>query len=266
LVNELGDRIDYVRLSRKFDVQRGLAWTGVLRDIIERYQNDHPDVKGNFKVGTVKRYDDGEYLYTVQVWGDLCGFVTRLDFGRYAKYVTRLDFRMELAVTKDGLASLGDVAKQNNSASRNITSYDTRARDKKEGRHAGGIGLALGSHGSTKRLTFYKRGNEKGAMEYQTQMTECSKIINRAIDSASRDTAPDNASKWAYVLMHGLDTGMQFASTAFNLDFDSIVEVANANSPNTDNAELITHTIKADWRRLGKAEKRELLYQLTLEL
>lgn len=266
MVDVTRDRIDYVRLSRKFDVQRGLAWTAVLRDIIERYQDDKKGVKGNFKVGTVKRYDDGEYLYTVQIWGDLCGFLNRLDFDRYSKYVTRLDFRSELGVTKTGLDCIADLAKQNNSARRNINTYDTRPRDKKEGRHAGGIGVALGSHGSTKRLTFYKRGNEKGAMEFQTQMAECTKIINRAVDTAARDTNPDSASKWAYVLMHGLDAGMEFASHALNQDFDTIMDVAGANNPHEDTKDLIVHTIRSDWSRLNREDKRELLYQLTMDL
>jgi len=264
--DESSDRIDYVRLSRKLDVARGLVWTAAIRDIIEGVQHEEPNIDGNFKAGTVKRYADGEYLYTVQVWGSLCKFIARLDFNRYAKYVTRLDFRMELDVTKAGLDCLADVAKQNNHANRNITTYETRPRDKKEGRHAGGIGVAVGSHGSTKRLTVYKRGKEPGALEFQTQMAETQKIVNMAAKTNFKMADLDNQSRWRMVLMHGLDVGMKFASQVFGQDFDTIVDIAAANNPDKDTRELVVHSIRWDWALLNREDKKELLYQLTMDL
>jgi hypothetical protein len=264
--DKTGDRIDYVRISRKWDVQRGIEWSNGIIQVLREWQSDHPSAKGGHKAGTVKRFDDGEYLYSVQVWGEACGFLERLDFDRYYKYCSRLDFRMEVDLTPDGIDKLEAVAKQHNSRKRNIQKIDSRAREKKEGRSPGGYGLSIGSHGSTKRLSCYKRGKERGAMELQVALAECTKTLNRAVVSQNMRDATTNRQKWETVLVYGIDELEATAQSMFSSRFDDILLVGGNGGADAPANEVAAWEINRHLDLLDRDQKKELLLYLQQSL
>jgi hypothetical protein len=111
--------------------------------------------------------DSGKRIYIIETWGPFAQAVFERLPEQYYKHVCRLDYRIELEVNADRLADLAHYMEKNGRGSRNVNYFNTRERQKSEGRHAGGKGVSHGSHKSDIRLAVYKRKGEPGAIEIQ---------------------------------------------------------------------------------------------------
>lgn len=111
--------------------------------------------------------DGQKRLYTFETWGEFSDKFARVAGARKWVELHRLDIRIEMPVDVDKLLGLAGYVEKNGKFGRNVQYFSTREREKKEGRHAGGCGVSIGSHKSDRRLVIYKRKNEKGAIELQ---------------------------------------------------------------------------------------------------
>lgn len=110
--------------------------------------------------------------YFLRVWGELADFFTIAgqDMLR-GKLITRLDIRYAIINgSKESVRRFGAAAMARPKGRRNVQLFDSKGREKgANGRSTGGVGLAIGSHKSDRRVSVYARGNESPAVEIQLQ-------------------------------------------------------------------------------------------------
>lgn len=175
-------RIDYLRLIYRGDVANQDIWAGHIMDCV------HPSDKA--AVGDFKKhgrfftvFDPTRKTMTkaFECWGttadDVCQFLNPSHWDN----ITRLDFRREIPELPVELQQLySEVEKRSNNARRSFNLHSSPKRTKEDGRDAGGKGLYIGSHGSSRRVAIYRRTGEKTAMECQFSRDGLKDIIARA--------------------------------------------------------------------------------------
>lgn len=132
--------------------------------------------------------DSGLRLYTVETWGPCADAVAKALPTKYYPNISRLDFRIEVDINAERLPDLTRFVEKEGRYGRNVSYFNTRERVKKEGRHAGGRGVAIGSHKSDSRMAVYKRKGEKGAIEVQISGDTARRLSTLAVDSAGQFT------------------------------------------------------------------------------
>jgi len=186
-------RIDYVKVARSLhhDVAQQLAnqWYDTFdpergKDGATRHAN----------VSSVRRNDDGSFLYIFEAWGKAAENVHQLSFDAFGPYLDRVDVREEIELTRSGVDRIYSHLVSHRVGNKNVNLYDTRARSKRKGRDSGGFGVALGSHKSDLRSTFYVRGTQLGACEFQCTGKKLADRVNAvkgipqtALDAAGND-------------------------------------------------------------------------------
>lgn len=173
-------RCDYAKFAVKMEPDRIQKLYREWRDCI---QGGDPtlDAPQDNSFKSVRINPDGTRLYVFQVWGERATTVRYLDWSVWSKYLERIDVREETDVSRKGIEALYNYASSHNTARRNIQLFTSRSRSKRDGRPAGGDGLAIGSHKSDFRFSIYKRGTERGACEFQLSgdfLKRCSAIVN----------------------------------------------------------------------------------------
>lgn len=124
--------------------------------------------------------DTGKRLYEVGTWGEFSDALAQNLPAMYWKVVSRLDYRVPTEINSDRLADLARYVEHNGRFGRNVNYFNTRERSKKEGRHAGGKGVSVGSHKSDTRLVVYSKKQEGGACEVQLS----GDVLRRMVDAA----------------------------------------------------------------------------------
>lgn len=125
----------------------------------------------------------GKRIYSFETWGAFSEEWAQTVRDAIWFKVQRLDFRIECELDPTTFAGFAGYVEKNGKYARNVNTFATREREKKEGRHAGGKGVSVGSHKSDRRLVVYKRKGEPGAIELQVsgnvlaQMIECAKGV-----------------------------------------------------------------------------------------
>lgn len=109
----------------------------------------------------------GKRIYSYETWGEASDVWARALPAEKWSNLHRLDFRIEVDVDVEKLAGLVHHVERVGKFGRNVQYFSTRERDKKEGRHAGGKGVSIGSHKSDRRLVIYRKKGERGAVELQ---------------------------------------------------------------------------------------------------
>lgn len=120
-----------------------------------------------YHVKPICRHKDGHWSYAYEIYGPLAQIVRYFDWAVWSPLLQRFDVRLDFDLTIDGVRALREHLEQGGSGGRNVHTFNSRVRSKKDGRDAGGFGVGVGSHKSTARMTAYKRGNEMGGIEYQ---------------------------------------------------------------------------------------------------
>lgn len=159
-----GGRIDYLKFSVPLPVEHVKAWKDVWLAVFDA---DHiaEGKPHTATVGSVKRAENGNYLYAFEAWGEVCANVVELPFDQWAPWLYRIDIRKDCDVTQQGLDTLYSHLRETCGDNRNVQQFNTKPRSKRGGRNAGGIGLQVGSHKSDFRVVVYRRHGEQGAIE-----------------------------------------------------------------------------------------------------
>ncbi len=123
----------------------------------------------------------GTRLYEVGTWGVFSEVLAKALPDKYWPNVSRVDFRVETAVESERLADFARYVEHNGQWGRNVNYFNTRERSKKEGRHAGGKGVSIGSHKSDTRAVVYKKKGEPGACEVQLSGEVLRKMVSAAM-------------------------------------------------------------------------------------
>lgn len=123
--------------------------------------------ESGYHVKPICKHKDGHWSYAYEVYGPLAQVVRYFDWKAWSPLLQRFDVRIDYDLTIEGVRALREHLEQNGSGGRNVHTFNSRVRNKKDGRDAGGFGVGVGSHKSSARLTAYKRGKEMGGLEYQ---------------------------------------------------------------------------------------------------
>lgn len=159
-------RIDYVKFSIRAAVD--LCWQ--YRQQFVELMGEMPeftDKDSGYNAMCVRAYKDGTYLYVYEAWGKLADNVVFMAWNPWHQFIERMDIRYETEVSVDGVEAFRAHCNQFGTSGRNVQTFNSRARTKRNGRDAGGYGLAVGSHKSEFRMSAYKRGKEASAVEFQ---------------------------------------------------------------------------------------------------
>lgn len=126
---------------------------------------DGPD--SGYVAKPLRRHNDGNWTYVFELYGPLAQVVKYFDWKTWSAMLERFDVKFDLDLTNEGVLALRSHLETYGAAGRNVHTFNSRIRTKKDGRDAGGFGVAVGSHKSHSRLSAYKRGKERGGVEFQ---------------------------------------------------------------------------------------------------
>lgn len=120
-------------------------------------------------------------------WGPASCYVAAFTTMHGWHQLSRIDVRMAVPVDTNLITPAYLTIEAHKSRSVNCAHFNNRPREKSGQRDAGGIGFALGSHGSERRIVVYKKPNEIGAIEIQLKGSALKRCVKAAIDIARRD-------------------------------------------------------------------------------
>lgn len=133
---------------------------------------------------------NGTRLYEIDTYGPGADAVLQHLPAHYWSRISRLDYRIATPVSTEYFGEMYNYIKQHQKGNRNVNLFDTRERKKTEGRHAGGVGIAIGSHKSDMRLVIYKRKSEDGAIELQITGDVLGTLVTDARHMITQDVVP----------------------------------------------------------------------------
>lgn len=161
--------IDYARFCVRGDVDIVMQKIKTLTDRFDGVLAHGKGLKGDCKSYPVPATGAKPAGRVWECWGTASTFVYGLDFRAWFPHLSRLDVRRELP-TIDALGL--DVmysAFRAQGITRTVHRYHSPARQKRNGQSAGGDSLAVGSHKSDFRTTWYKHDGRALAWEIQCQ-------------------------------------------------------------------------------------------------
>lgn len=122
----------------------------------------------------------GKRLYSFETWGRFSeAWAQTVNPAEYDN-LQRLDYRIEADIDTSKLPGFAHHVESNGRFGRNVSTFSSREREKKEGRHAGGKGCSIGSHKSDRRLVIYRRKGESGAIELQLSGQTLRRMVQAA--------------------------------------------------------------------------------------
>lgn len=258
-------RCDKVTLSMEMEYDRFTTWLEAFRATCE----DIADRNGTpVNLSSRCRAHDagtGLRLYEVDTWGKFSDALLRELPENYHRFLARLDYHVTTPVNERNLPRVDLFYRNHGRGGYNANLFSTREREKKEGRHGGGQGWALGSHKSDQRLVVYKKKAEIGTVELnvsgrslKTMVDMCHSLVAKGAFSTFYDAAM--ASMAIKMDMQVKKVG--FASLAQLADY-----VADDSAP-SDPSLLLTpemiRTVGREIRSAGKKERGVILSQLGL--
>lgn len=176
---DVGYRVDYGKFLVRCEWDRlqqfKADWDYVMHEVGLR-----ANWSGGQKLRALGADSEGERMYAFEVWGHLAEAVHLLSWEQWSPYCERIDLRTEVDMCDDGRQQFYEHVKRNGARGRNVVEYSSKKRSKEGGRHAGGKGVAVGSHASDYRLSVYQRGDEPGALEFQLRGARIERGLNTA--------------------------------------------------------------------------------------
>lgn len=139
----------------------------------------------------------GTRTYELDTYGAGADVVLRSLPPEWYDYVSRLDYRITTEVDTDRLFEFARHIERFGRYGRNVQYFNTRPRKKTEGRHAGGKGVAVGSHKSDQRVVVYRKPEEQGAIE----MHITGKALRSTIETAKALVAKGASFEWYDAVM-----------------------------------------------------------------
>lgn len=220
-----GIRFDYVKATWALEYDRaqelGQEWYGV-------FGTEQADGSGRkaANVRSVGNRPGGKFLYVFEAWGVAAQQVYNLSFTRWQSHLERIDIRANEQVTRAGIDYLYAHLREHKAGNKNIHLFDSKANSKRNGRSTGGYGIAIGSHKSDLRTSFYVRGTEYGACEFQTQGKKLRDRIDIANIMYGKGETPDNEKAWTSLKYSIYANGWTDTRTVFGLDQQQIIDMA----------------------------------------
>lgn len=123
-------------------------------------------------------------------WGPISWYVAAFTPQHGWFQTSRIDVRMTTRVDTNLLTPAYLTIEAHKSRSVNCAHFNNRPREKHGQRDAGGIGFAIGSHGSDRRIVVYKKPNEVGAIEIQLKGAALRRCVKLAVDRAREQSIP----------------------------------------------------------------------------
>lgn len=231
-----GIRFDYVKAIWALEYDRafelGQEWYGVFGT----EQPNNPDRKAA-NVRSVGNRPGGKFLYVFEAWGEAANKVYQLDFKKWNAHLERVDIRANEKVTREGIDLLYAHLREHKAGSKNIHLFDSKANSKRNGRSTGGYGIAIGSHKSDLRTSFYVRGTEFGACEFQTQGKKLRDRVDIANMMHGKPDGYDNNKAWVSLKYSIYANGWTDTRTVFGIDQTQILDMATGTEYPNDSTE-----------------------------
>lgn len=258
-------RCDKVTLSMEMEYDRFATWFSSFKEQCEQIADQYATpVNLSFRC-RAHDVSSGLRLYEVDTWGRFSDALLKELPENYHRFLARLDYRVETKVNEANLPRVDLFYRNHGKGGYNANLFSSRERDKKEGRHGGGQGWALGSHKSDQRLVVYKKKSELGAVELnvtgrslKTMVDMCHSLMAKGAFSSFYDAAM--ASMAIKMDMQVRKVG--FASLTQLADY-----VADDTAPSDPSLLLTPEMIKTVGREIRSAGKKErgiILAQLGL--
>lgn len=211
-------RADYCKLLLHMDYDQFETWYKPIRTfwadrIAQGYVCRTPRVK---PLGTVA--GDNKRRYVVESWGLDASALLNRTIEAHSSNITRIDIRigLEYLTYVDIVQLIDSFRSESSRLSKYI--YESPIRQRTDGRHGGGMGIAIGSHKSDVRVSVYKRANEYAAYEVQASGDVLKRILSEYRQSL-RDLSPIDALGDVYnsILALGSERIFQFPQTLYRL-------------------------------------------------
>jgi hypothetical protein len=223
-------RLDYVKASMSLHTENAGIMATQWYNVFEGLDRDG-DAPRSAHVNSVRNNPDGTRLFVFEAWGPACINAHLLDFATWGPHLDRLDVRVDTEVTRNGVDRLYDYIKSNKHGNRNVTLYDSKPRSKRSGRDSGGFGIALGSHKSDLRITWYVRGTAQGAMEFQCAGVKLQNTVKVYVDMLSNLKVIDNEQAWMYCQAGLYAMGVMDISQTIGLDTYNLAMLLRDEAP-----------------------------------
>lgn len=191
-VQTLTPRPDYVKLIVSVDDETLEHWQTRIADA-QNETYDFYNLEGGHKDNMLRRTATGRYLWSFEWWGEQATVLYNMPKEWASRYLKRLDVRYEYIGTVAGIKQVGNLIDNGKRRGRNYQRHNSRIRQKRDGRTAGGDGWSLGSHKSEWRASVYKRGEEQAAVEFQVT----DKTLLQAVTD-TQDMMPETASDYLF--------------------------------------------------------------------
>lgn len=211
--------------------------------------------------------DNGNRMYMVETWGKFAHMVLRELPHEWYTFIARVDWRISVDVNVNRLKFLYAYIEANQKRARNLQLFDTRPRTKKQGRNAGGKGLAVGSHKSEARLSVYQKTGERGAIELQVKGAKLQQCITDAkrLHAVPGSTWP----LWGCLMIVLQSRAEEFAMECGFPDMEPLVR-AVLEPDETDDVEAsfyhAVRELRTKLERMNQQERVEVVRDLGLTL
>lgn len=179
------DRIDYVRVRIDGDAHEAAIDIHELTELAQHIDEYTKADGTNFKCHIVNDPALNRIIRVFDVWGKSADYFAEELPMRYWKHVIRLDYRCTVGENAPTVKTVYDAMERNKKGHRNYTTiyHSSRVRTKAGGRDVGGNSAISGAKSSDKRITYYQRGYETGAIEGQFNGTYCRHLISSVYTS-----------------------------------------------------------------------------------
>ncbi len=259
-------RCDKVTFLFKMEPDRFESWFIHLQEVMETAADEFKTpIHFNTRVLGADT-TAGTRFYEVDTYGAASDYLlARLPLS-YLQFISRLDLRLETDIAADRITPLVAYAERNQRGNRNISKYATRERAKTKGRHAGGVGMSVGSHKSDQRLAVYKKKGERGAIEIQVS----GKALDSVIKQARATVAEGKGANVYDEIIAGLAARLQVLSQTIGFAGLSQLVAFVADEPTSGESEAslqqAAREVADHLQGLSQKERRALVQSLGVRL
>lgn len=195
--------------------------------------SDEEEKNSGYRAEPLRKHADGQWTYVFEIYGPLSNIVRYLNWKSWSPLLQRMDVRWEVEANSEGVKALRNQFEGHGAGGRNVQTFNSRIRTKKDGRDAGGFGVAVGSHKSTMRFSAYKRGKEKAACEVQFSGGKIDAAVALINGMAQRDIGLSMIDPWVELRRQLFDMGareMKKCSGLTLTEIESILETGTSDT------------------------------------
>lgn len=176
-------RIDYARIKLPQDVDACAARVYDLTELAETISRREQESGMWYGKTQSYQFQLKRWVGYWNCWGPLADVLFRhLSVSLYVKSITRLDWRQNVEGDTFDTTALEQHYDYYNRGKRRVSihKYSIATRNRREGRDAGGKGIAMGGKESPRRMTYYERGKEGPAVEFQANGQFLANLVHSA--------------------------------------------------------------------------------------